>query len=369
MPAAAITAAELTAILREAGALPRGVVVGVAVRANAAFNSAVAHLTVAYSPDAPPDAPTALLLKRNLEADWAVRDGATEVAFYRLVAPLAARLPMLLRAVVAAHDPASGDSLLLLPDLSATHATPTERARVLALEGVPTDAQLDGIAEALAAFHAHWWEHPALGSAPFAPSGLCGDREAYGRYIEGIAVDWAIFEAAEGANLPADLRATYEHALPRLPALWDRFLAGRVPARRNVTVAHGDCYFNAFLCPRDPAGQTYIIDWQGPGVDFAARDLVYLCATFWTAAQRRAGDRERRLLRRSHDTLLTHGVRGYGWDDLARDYRLMLALRLFLPVWDMANGSSRAYWWPKMRCLAAAYGDWGCAGMVDGGEA
>ena len=360
-----ITPAKLTAILRDSGTLPQGAVVAVTQLPNDAFNSTIAHLTLAYSHDAPPDAPTRLLLKRNLDAAWAIRANAAEVAFYRLVAPLADRLPMILHPHAAAHDPASGKSHLLLPDLSATHAAPVERARVLALEGVPSAAHLDAIADALAAFHAYWWEHPALSQPPLPPSGEYGDRVAYDRFLAATAADWSTFSAAEGGGFPVELRDIYEHALPRLPALWDRYLAPRVPERRNVTLAHGDCYFAAFLCPHDPRDQTYFIDWQGPRVDFAALDLNFLFANFWTAAQRREGDRELRLLRRYHGTLLAHGVKNYGWDDLLTDYRLMLIFRIFLPVWDMANGSRRAYWWPKLTCLTDAYRDWRCAELLD----
>jgi hypothetical protein len=359
-----ITPANLTAILRDAGTLPGGEVVAVIQRPNDAFNSRIAHLALTYSTDAPADAPERLLLKLNLDAEWAMRDNAAEVAFYQLTAPLADRLPMVLRACTAAHDPATGRSHLLLPDLSDTHATPVERASVLALDGVPTETQLAGIVDAIAAFHAYWWQHPALGQEPLPLSGLYGDRAAYERFVGDIGTDWAAFIAAEGATFPADLRALYESALPRLPDLWDRHLATRLPERRHITLCHTDCYFNAFLCPRDPAGTTYIIDWQGPMVEFAARDLNYLFANFWTSAQRREGEREERLLRRYHRALLGHGVAGYGWDDLLFDYRLMLIYRIFLPVWDAVNGSSRAYWWPKLQCLTAAYRDWRCAELL-----
>lgn len=361
-----ITPANLTAILREAGTLPRGEVVAVAQRPNDAFNSRVAHLTLTYSGEVPATVPTRILLKRNLDVDWAVRDNATEVAFYRLVAPLAEDLPMLLRACAADHDPVSGRSQLLLPDLSETHVTPVERARVLALDGVPTETQLVGIVDALARFHAYWWQHPALGQEPLPLSGLYGDHAAYERFMGEISAEWAVFSETEGGAFPADLRALYEAAIPRLPDLWDRHLAARIPARRHVTLCHTDCYFNAFLCPRDPAGTTYIIDWQGPMVEFAARDLNYLFANFWTSAQRREGQREERLLQRYHQGLLEHGVTGYAWADLLLDYRLMLIFRLFLPVWDAVNGSSRAYWWPKLQCLTAAYRDWRCAELLHG---
>ena len=48
----------------------------------------------------------------------------------------------------------------LLEDLSDTHAPIATRERLLALDGVPDDAQLDRVVDALAGFHAGWWQHP-----------------------------------------------------------------------------------------------------------------------------------------------------------------------------------------------------------------
>lgn len=360
-----VTPTWLGGTLRRSGVLPRGRVVDVLAQPNAAFNSATWHLRVAYSEDAPAGAPARLILKLNGVGAMAMRDGEREVAFYRLVAPAATSLPMLLHPYDAVYDPQGGKSHLLLADLSETHVTPTDRARVLALDAVPTDPQLDGIVDAIAGFHAHWWQHPALGEGLLEMNELYGSRASFDTYVRETVASWASFIAVEGARFPVELREIYEEVLSHLPALWERHLGRRIAARRNLTLCHGDCYFNNFLCPKAPDdGATYIIDWQGPQVDFAARDLVYLFATFWTPAQRREGDRELRLLGRYHRALQARGVSEYGWDDLLLDYRLMLVLRLFLPVWDAVHGASRGYWWPKLRCLAGAFQDFGCAELV-----
>jgi hypothetical protein len=39
------------------------------------------------------------------------------------------------------------------------------------------------------------------------------------------------------------------------------------------------------------------------------------------------------------------------------DYRVMLALMIFDPVWDVTNGSREGYWWPTLPCLTGAYFD------------
>jgi hypothetical protein len=92
--------------------------------------------------------------------------------------------------------------------------------------------------------------------------------------------------------------------------------------------------------------------------NFAAFDLVFLIATFWTRDQRRT--HERRCLQRYHDALLETGAAKYEWNDLIDDFRLMLALIAWDPVFDRTNGSPPTYWRPKMRCLADAYRDWQC---------
>ena len=47
------------------------------------------------------------------------------------------------------------------------------------------------------------------------------------------------------------------------------------------------------------------------------------------------------------------------------DYRLMITLMIFVPMWDQTEGSDRDYWWLKMRCLTAAYQDLECAKLFE----
>jgi hypothetical protein len=362
---APITPAWLTAVLREAGVLTAGSVHAITERPNDAFNSIITHLAVTYSPDAPAAAPARLLLKRNLAAAWAVHDAEREVAFYRFVAPLMDDLPMLVRCYAATFDPARGASHILMDDCSETHIVPISREQVLALDGVPDTHHLDGIIDALARFHAFWWNHPALGEGVTAVHGWYDSRAAYDTFVEEVAANWERFIAAEAGSFPDELRALYADALTLLPSLWERSFARRVATCANLTMSNGDSYFAQFLCPKLPgAGQTFIIDFQNPKADFAALDLVYLFATFWTPEQRREGGREERLLRRYLARLHASGVVGFGWDDLMTDYRLMIVLMIFFPLWDRVNGSRREYWWPKMQCLTGAYRDLDCHALL-----
>ncbi len=353
-----ITPEWLTDILYTHDSLPHGRVTAVEQRGNDAFNSAVVHLSVTYSEDAPATAPRKLFLKRNIEAEWGKRAGAREVAFYKLVGSLAEHLPMIIHCYAAGYDEVNGTSYILLEDVSETHTPPVTRAQLIAYEGVPDQVRIEQVVDTVAQFHAFWWQHPLLDKDVTGMVKYYSDQAQVQKF-------WTSFIADEGAWFPADLRALYEAALASLPQLWERFLAPRVPTYKNMTMCHGDCYLSQFLCPNAPtSGPTYIVDFQGPDTDFGAFDLVHLFATFWTSTQRKENNREVQMLHRYHNGLQSHGVTSYSWDDLLTDYKVLLTYMLFFPVWDQTNGSSKDYWWPKMQCLIAAFQDWECADLL-----
>jgi hypothetical protein len=357
-----VNAAWLTEVLRRNSALTAGVVVAVNLEQNAAFNSSIARLQAEFSSDAAPALPSRLLVKLNADGG-----GELEVAFYRLAREQPTPVPGLVRCFAAEYDAHTGHSVLVLEDLSQTHVTPTVRARVLALDGVPAPEHCDGVIDALARFHAYWWQHPIVGQEPlYIVRPWFTDAERHAAHVERRRKEWQAFHVQYGQEIPAEWTALYTHALEQLPGLFQRFLEPRVTTLRALTLSNGDAYFNQFLCPRDAGDDTRIIDFQDVGGNFGAFDLVYLLPTFWTRAQRLEDDRERRLLRRYLDGLHAHGVTGYGWDNLVTDYRVMLAHMVFDAVWNATSGSSAAYWQPKMRCLLEAYQDWDCARLLEG---
>jgi thiamine kinase-like enzyme len=352
----------LTNALRQSGVLAKGRVVSVEQRANSAFNSAACHLRAIYSADATGNMPRHLFIKRNLAEPWAVRAGAREVAFYQVASAMAPPLSMLVPCYGASFDATSGDSWLLLRDVSETHEGPVTREQSMAGVGVPSDTRLRAIVEALASLHAAWWEHPALGTGALLVSEWYRDHEHFTATSGEFASNWTTLRQTSGATLPAATITLYEAAIMSFPHIWNRLLAERMAAKRHLTISHGDCYLSQFLCPKPDSldDATYLIDFQGACGDLPAMDLVFLFATFWTPEQRHEHDRERRFLRLYHDALMRHGISGYSWDELVADYRIALAFMLFYPVWDAANGSKRAYWEPKQHCLASAADDWAC---------
>ncbi len=357
-----VTPEWLTVALHSAGVLPAGEVVAVETRANSAFNSAATHLALTYSDAAPADAPRALFLKRNLPVDWAIESGRDEVAFYQAIAPHYDRLTMLIPWYAALIDEARGASTLLMLDVSATHTPPLHRDDQIVGRSIPDTAALDQAIDALAAFHAAWWERPELGGLfPMTPW-YC-DAEHFAAHAKRRQREWERFITTEGDWFPADLRAFYEREIARFPNLWENGLGERITTKRGLTLTHGDCYLTQFLCPRPGiVAPTYLVDFQSAGADLVGPDLIHMFAFFWTREQRREGDREERALRRYHDGLLASGVRDYTWADLLTTYRLALTIMLFYPIWDETNGSPRDYWLPKLQNTVAAYQDHCLAG-------
>lgn len=364
-----VTAEWLTHVLREAGELPQGVVQSVVSRANSAFNAVVTHLELMFTADAPASAPRALVLKRSLPVEWARHCGAKEVGFYRLVASLSDHPRMTVRCYGAEVDAQTGDSWLLLEDVSATHHPPQTRDQQIAQGGnLPSAGDISLTVAALAQFHAYWWEHPRLGEEVTPVAHWFQDAAHFAAYTERRTRAWEALRTAESDWLPEDVTRFYDTLIARMPFLWTRYWQPRFASRAHVTLTHGDAYFANFLCPNAgvPA-PTYLIDWQSPETFLAASDLVTLIATFWTRTQRTEESREERMLRQYHQVLLAHGVTGYSWESLLADYRLALLDWALVPLQDRLDGSAADYWWPKMQCLLAACRDHHAETLLTGG--
>jgi hypothetical protein len=303
-----------------------------------------------------------MILKRNGQEDWAVEAGIEEVRFYRLVAALNPPAPAIVPCYAAAHDPGSGDSYLLLQDLSESHSQPVTRDQQISIvQAVPPADAVEQVVDTLARHHAYWWDHALLQAKTFDVGYWSRNAERFTQYWQRRSRAWESLAEGEAAWFPDELRRLYERVLAHLRRHWEADLEPRFSTRKNLTLVHGDAYFANFLCPKNGAdGATYLIDWQSPTVDIGGYDLANLCATFWTPEQRREDQREEKILRRYLSVLQAHGAAEYGWEDLVRDYQAGLIYWLLVPLQDRYDGSSKDYWWPKMQCLVAAFREWGC---------
>ncbi|HEX9029892.1 MAG TPA: phosphotransferase [Anaerolineales bacterium] len=332
-----------------------------------AFNSRTSFLHLRYTPDAPFNAPSRLVLKRNTLETWSIAAGADEVRFYRLIAQLRDHPQVIPPCYAAEYNPTTGDSFLLLQDLSETHKPPITRDEQLSIvNGVPLAAYQESVIDLLAGFHAYWWDHRRLLEGEFEVGFWSRDIDRFNQYLARRSAAWQRIVAKYGERLPQETHAFYERLFNGLPGFFSSVLEPRFKNPHNLTLTHGDAYFCNFLCPVIPgSAPTYLMDWQSPGCDLAAYDLVNLLAAFWMRDQRRAENREINLLRRYHQGLLSNGVQNYTWEDLAADYRAGLIFWVLMPVQDGGDGADWSYWWPKMQCLVAAFEDWGCEELED----
>ncbi|NJM40252.1 MAG: phosphotransferase [Anaerolineae bacterium] len=359
----------LTDVLHASSALPIGKVTHAQIQVTDAFNSHTSRLIVQYSPDAPTSLPTRLVLKRNTEADWAKDAGKEEVTFYRHVASLSRRPPIYIPCLAAEYDEASGNSYLLLQDVSDTHEPPMTYERHLSIvDGVPTPAHINCVVDVLAQHHALWWEHAHAGTNDLFTTGYWSrNAERLEMYLVRRKTSWANVLAQAGEWLPAEIHELYEDVLANLPRYWQRYLRPRFESGASLTLVHGDSYFSNFLCPKqidDDGAHAYMLDWQSPVFDVGGHDLANMCATFWMPEQRHEDQREQSILRRYLAQLHAGGVANYAWDDLLLDYRHGLIYWLLVPVQDANDGSPKDYWWPKMQCLVHAFREWGCEGLL-----
>ena len=205
----------LTERLRLSGVLPRGHVLEVEFgERRPTIVSLAAPLRVAYSSDAPAEAPTSLFLKTTRGGlDPGLRSvGEREVAFYRYAAPLMPDGPL-----PRCYDAEfiDGSFHLLLEDLSETHAIITTWPLP------PSDEACERIIDAWASFHAFWWRHPSLG-------------RGVGTFLDEAAL----------AKITADYRERYARFAGTLDdRLWPgaRAIYARVHDARSPDHSRADC--------------------------------------------------------------------------------------------------------------------------------
>ncbi|NJN81535.1 MAG: DUF1679 domain-containing protein [Caldilineaceae bacterium] len=364
-PPETVTPAWLTEVLRASNMLKQGAVHAVDIESIDTSNSLTIRLRVSYSPDATSGLPTELILKQNLQADWAKEAGQEEVVFYQRIGALHPPPPAIPPCFAAASDAASGNSYLLLLDLSSTHKPPVKHpAQAGSVQSMPSPLAINQVIEALARHHAFWWDHPELASGAFQVGYWSRDAERAALYFQRRQAGWQALIAEEADWFPSELIQLYTKAFDQLEAFWARYLEPRFRAGSHLTLVHGDAYFANFLCPRQRGSETYLLDWQSPSVDLNGYDLANLIATFWTSEERSESAREMRMLRQYLHTLQSNGVEDYTWEELVVDYQIGLLFWLFMPIQDRRDGSPKEYWWPKMQCLVSAYRDWRCEELL-----
>lgn len=303
-PPGAIDAAWLTAVLREGGvdavvdrvsSSPIGTgQIGDSVR----FELGYRH--------APADAPASLVGKfpsagaESRATGVALGNYYREVRFYQLLAPTARiRTPRCWHTDV--HEE-SHEFVLIMEDLA-----PAEQGDQL--RGVTLEQARTVIVEA-AKLHASHWDDDGLDALPWVSGSKAAPASAANEGA--VAALWQGFKARYGARLA-----------PEWSEVGDRLTAnfGRIDALREGPrcLTHNDFRPDNMMFATAAGGHPVtVLDWQSFAYGVGATDVAYFLAGALPADVRRANEAE--LLALYHRTLATEGVRGYGADQLARDY-------------------------------------------------
>jgi Ser/Thr protein kinase RdoA (MazF antagonist) len=349
LPAVA-DAAYLTGALRRAGVLDRGAVREVKVlHSRDTVVSHIIRLGLRYVGESV-GAPSSLILKiaHSAYAKTLVNAGRHELAFYTQLAPHtpAGLVP---RCLDGRFDEQSLDWHLLLEDLTDTH----EVASAWPLP--PSTEQSVSIVRTLARFHAAWWDDSRLGETV----GAWMSVEDTKSLMEAFAGHFARFADRLGDRLSADRRDLYRRFIEQSARLFRRY-----HSRRHVTIAHGDAHVWNFLLPHDPGRDTVrIFDFDQWRINVPTGDLAYMMATQWYPDRRRL--LERALLDRYHDTLVEHGVGGYGREALDLDYRSSVLWHISKPVWQWSVNIPPVIWWNNLERIFLAVEDLGCRELLD----
>lgn len=336
-----VTTEWLTTALTNSGALTRGAVAAFNVNTGRGNWSTSARLTVCYADGAQGVRPQRLFLKMvntDLEDEFF---GASEVTYYTRDYVGVEGAP-LIRCYDAAYSEEQRRYHLLLDDVSETH--------VEAATKVPTLEYGLALAEGLAALHAHGWGKSPQHSADHI------------RRFASLAEPGAVYIVKE---FSPELQPHWPEMITAFYARHPQRMVERAQDPNGFTLIHGDVGQNNILVPRDGERPIYIIDRQpfdwSLTIWLGVYDLAYAMVLDWEVETRR--QLERPVLRRYHASLLQRGVEGYTWERLWDDYRLCVAMGLYIATeYCRSEGGARLIhvWLPMLQRSLAAYDDLKC---------
>lgn len=314
-----VTPEWITKKLREQQPLFHGQAIKVTVKnEQQTFASKIWHLTVDYSPDAPKESPRKLFLKCSNPAfapgKFNPRQTQREIFFYQQVGP-SMHAPFMIPCYSADFDEQTNASHLLLKNVADTHLEDTNPN---------TNHHCELVIDALAQFHAFWWDHPRLG-VDIGEFRNQQETQASQTQAENAVHD---FLAHTRDTLNPTWRQNYQDVIRALPNLHQRHAK-----QQQMTLAHGDAHLGNFLFPKSSSiNHAYVLDWQFWHATICGTDLAFLMATDWPIETRHHF--QDRLLQRYYRQLVQQDVKGYSWEDCWNDYRLSVILvSIFIPVW------------------------------------
>lgn len=357
MPVELITTVEqvssewLTEVLTREGALQQGRVAAVALDTGRGNWSTNAILKVNYTAGAQGALPQRLFLKivnADLEDEFF---SDSEVTYYRRDYMGVPGVP-LIRCYDGLYSAEQRRYHLLLDDLSETH--------IEAAEKEPTREYGLALAEGLAVMHAHWWGEPRLAEAG-APIHSAAHIQ---RFVD-------IAEPGVGhilARFSAELELHWPGLMRKLFARHPQALIARTQNANGFTLIHGDVGCNNILVPRDGDRPIYIIDRQpfdwSLTTWLGVYDLAYAMVLDWEVETRR--QLEMPILQHYYTRLVQQGVGDYAWERLWDDYRLCVAMCVYIATEYCRGGVNERWipvWLPMLQRSLTACDDLDCKAL------
>ena len=196
-----------------------------------------------------------------------------------------------------------GHFVLLLEDMS----TDWEVGDQIVGATIP---QAEQVVDALAAFHAHWWQSPELDGMTWLPKPNAPQYTAvvpglYRAGLPGLQSDWADRVPPQSVDVALALD-------PRFEEILERTAAG------PTTLIHTDTRLDNIFFAKDGSGRVAFIDFQLALAGRGVADVAYLVGT--SVPQASAVEHWEALLRRWHAGVTDLGV-DYAFDDALRAYR------------------------------------------------
>jgi hypothetical protein len=318
----------LTSVLIKSGALTHGQVESLEFGTGQGNWSTSANIFVTYTDAAEGSLPKCLFLKM---VDTDLGDeyfGDSEITYYTRDYVDVNNSP-LLRCYDAAYSKELNRYHILLEDVSETH---------IQAEGKePTLEYGLALAEGLAILHARWW-----GAKRLAEAGAPIHSETYIRQFVEIA--------APGVDhitkrFSSELKPHWHDAMRELYAKHPQALIKRARDLNGFTIIHGDAGSANILVPRQGERPIYIIDRQPFNWSLTTwlgvYDLAYAIVLDWDSDTRRKC--EILILKRYHEHLVKNGVLDYSWEQLYNDYRLCVAMGVYIAT-EYCRGGVNERW-------------------------
>ena len=343
-----VTPEWLTAVLTNSNALTNGAVAGFDVDTGGGNWSENARLKIRYTDNSQGTLPQQLFLKivnADLDDEFF---GPSEVTYYLRDYVDVEEAP-LIRCYGGAYSEEKQYYHLLLDDLSETHIEATQKT--------PTLTYGLALAEGLAAMHARWWGAERLAEAD-APTHSAEHIQHFVDIAEpGVEHIIDRFAADLEPHWPDEIRVLY--------AKHPRAIIERTQDDNGFTIIHGDVGQTNILVPRDGDHPVYVIDRQpfdwSLTTWLGVYDLAYAMVLDWQVETRR--NLETAVLQQYHHHLIKNGVHGYSWEQLFDDYRLCVAMGVYIATEYCRGGiNERAipYWLPKLKRSLTAGDDLNC---------